>query len=262
VKGDKNMDIKAFLIDMDGVLYVGERPIEGATETIDLLNERGYRYRFVTNATRRCRSAINERLKRLGFNIREELIFSAPLATILYIKSCIAEPRCYLLSTGDVHRDFENNDIILTDDDPNFVVIGDAGEDFTYLKLNKAFRFVLDGAEFIAMEKDQYWMSHDGLVMGAGPFVAAIEFSTSKRATVTGKPSEEFFRHALHDLRVNAEECAIIGDDLFSDVAGGKNLGIKGILVKTGKYRDDLLKKSEIKPDIVLNSISQLREYL
>ena len=72
------MVMKAFLIDMDGVLYVGERPIEGAIEMIDLLNERGYRYRFVTNATRRSRSAINERLERLGFNIREELIFSAP----------------------------------------------------------------------------------------------------------------------------------------------------------------------------------------
>jgi len=256
------MDIKAFLIDMDGVLYVGERQIEGATETIDLLNERGYRYRFVTNATRRCRSTINERLKRLGFNIREELIFSAPLVTIRYIKSCNKEPICYLLSTGDVYRDFEDNDIILTDNDPNFVVIGDAGEDFTYLKLNKVFRFVLNGADLVAMEKDRYWMGPDGLVMGAGPFVAAIEFATEKKATVAGKPSEEFFRHALHDLGVKAEECAIIGDDLFSDVAGGKNLGIKGILVKTGKYRDELLKKSDIKPDMILNSISQLREYI
>ncbi|HIH78419.1 MAG TPA: HAD hydrolase-like protein [Halobacteria archaeon] len=98
--------------------------------------------------------------------------------------------------------------------------------------------------------------------MGAWPFVDAIEFSTGKRATVTGKPSEEFFRHALMYLGVRADECAIIGDDLFSDVVVGKNLGIKGILVKTGNYRDDLLKKSDIKPDIVLNSISQLGEYI
>ena len=142
------------------------------------------------------------------------------------------------------------------------MVLGDAGDNFTYASLNKAFRFVLDGAELVAMEKDRYWMGSDGLMLGAGPFVAAVEYAAGVEAKLIGKPSRNFFELALRDMSVRAEEAAVIGDDVVSDVAGGKKLGMKGILVKTGKFRKEALERAEVKPDLILDSVAELRGFI
>jgi len=258
--------VRAFLIDMDGTLYVGKSPVEGANEIITFLRERGYKFRIVTNATRRSRHSLCERLKGLGFEVSEAEIFSAPLATARYVtskaKELEYEPKCFLLTTGDVHKDFDEVGVIITDKSPKFVVLGDAGDNFTYASLNKAFRFVLDGAELVAMEKDRYWMGSDGLMLGAGPFVAAVEYAAGVEAKLIGKPSRNFFELALRDMSVKAEEAAVIGDDVVSDVAGGKKLGMKGILVKTGKFRKEALERAEVKPDLILDSVAELRGFI
>ncbi|MHC1628558.1 MAG: TIGR01458 family HAD-type hydrolase [Candidatus Nezhaarchaeales archaeon] len=259
-------NIKGFLIDLEGTLHIGDQSIKGAVETIDFLRSKGYSIRFITNTTRRCRKTICERLSKLGFKISEREVFSAPIAAIRYIKKRSEElglePTCYLLYTGDVHRDFEESGLILTDEKPNFVVVGDAGENFTHTALTKAFRLLLEGAELIAMEKDRYWKSQAGLELGAGPFVVALEYASGKNAVLVGKPSRDFFMSVLADMNVKPEEAAIIGDDVNSDIGGGKAIGMKGILVKTGKYREEDLRKASVKPDVIIPSISSLMNLL
>jgi HAD superfamily hydrolase (TIGR01458 family) len=170
--------------------------------------------------------------------------------------------RCFLLTTGDVQKDFEDAGIRVTDEDVDFVVVGDAGDQFTFQRLNRALRHILDGAEMLALEQDRYWMGSDGLVMSTGPFVAALEYATGKRAELMGKPSPEFFQMALDDMEMRAEEAAMIGDDILTDVGGAQSLGMKGILVRTGKYRANLAERSGVLPDLVLDSIAKLPEYL
>lgn len=255
------MKTRAFLIDLDGVLYVGKRPIEGSRECLCLMDELGYKYRFVSNSTRRCRSSVAERLNGFGFDISPDLIFTPPLAAVEYMKRCDRK-RCFLLTTCDVHRDFEANGITLTDEDVDFVVIGDAGDVFTYDRLNKALRLILDGAKILALERDRYWMGSDGLVLSTGPFVAALEYATGKSSELMGKPSKEFFELALRDINSQPIEAAMIGDDILTDIGGSQALGMKGILVKTGKYRDDLVRSSGVRPDLVLDSIAKLVDYL
>jgi HAD superfamily hydrolase (TIGR01458 family) len=184
--------MQAFLIDLDGVLYVGKSPVPGARECLKRLKDRGYGYRFVSNSTRRCRSSVAERLKGLGYDVPAEYIFTPPLAAIERMKE-LGKMRCYLLATGDVQRDFENAEISIAEEDVDFVVVGDAGRDFTFERLNKALRLILDGAEILALEMDRYWMESDGLVLSTGPFVAALEYATGKKAEVMGKPSRQFF---------------------------------------------------------------------
>jgi len=142
------------------------------------------------------------------------------------------------------------------------VVVGDAEDGFTYDRLNRAFRLVMEGARIIALEKDRYWMGADGLCLSAGPFVAALEYATGAVAEVVGKPSSDFFEIALAGMGASAQETAMIGDDINTDVGGAKNLGMMGILVRTGKYREDLLDRSSVIPDLILESISELREHL
>lgn len=256
------MNVKGFLIDLDGVLYVGERAMDGAQQVIELLKEKEYRFRFVSNTTRKCRKTISEQLMRLGFDIPESSIFTPPLAAIAHMNAA-GKHRCMLLTTGDVHKDFEQAcDLSLGTGRVDYVVIGDAGEMMTYENLNAAFRAVIEGAEIIALEKDRYWMASDGLMLSAGPFVAALEFATGKVATVMGKPSRAFFETALKDMDMHPDQTAMIGDDIITDIAGARKAGMKAILVRTGKYRKEAVEGAPIQPTWIIDSIASLESLL
>ncbi len=253
--------IKAFLIDLDGVLYTGKQPIPGVAECLKRLDELGYPYRFVSNSTRRCRASVAERLSGLGYSIPARKIFTPALSAIEHMMSSGKE-RCFLLTAGDAHIDFDQAGIEICDKDADWVVLGDAGDSYTFDRLNCALRLILDGADIMALERDRYWMQPQGLVLSTGPFVAALEYATAKKAALMGKPSPGFFQMALSDLGIKADEACMIGDDIITDVQGGQNMGMLGILVKTGKYRKDLADESGVQPDRVLESLADLTEQL
>ena len=225
------------------------------------MEELGYSYRFVSNSTRRARESVAVRLQGLGYDVTARQIYTPPLAAIEHMKKSGKE-RCFLLTTGDVHRDFEQAGICISDNDVDYVVMGDAGEGFTFDRLNQALRLILDGAEILALEMDRYWSEPQGLVLSTGPFVAALEYATAKKAALMGKPSRDFFQLALSDLGIKPEEAAMIGDDILTDVHGAQELGMHGILVKTGKYREDMAKNSGVKSDLVLQSMADLARRL
>jgi HAD superfamily hydrolase (TIGR01458 family) len=252
--------IRAFLIDLDGVLYVGSHPVEGAAEGIRTLRREGYGCRFISNTTRKSRYTIAQHLKGMGFFIEEEEIFTPAIAAAEWLKQQKAN-RCFFLTFGDVGRDF----LGIPEAEgtgADFVVIGDAGDNFTYRHLNHAMRAVMDGAEILALEKDRYWMSTDGLALSAGPFVAALEFATGKQALLVGKPSLPFFNLALQELGARVNETAMIGDDINSDVGGAQKAGMMGILVRTGKFRREVVAASDIRPDLIIDSLADLPDYL
>jgi HAD superfamily hydrolase (TIGR01458 family) len=254
-------DIKGFLIDLDGVLYVGDTPIEGAHEAIELLRKRKFRYRFVSNTTRKSRRTILERLTTMGFVIPKEEVFTPTVAALAYMKNT-GKRQGYLLVTRDVERDFEEAGICCSRNRIDCVVIGDAGDRITYKSLNTAFRHLMEGAELIALEKDRYWMAPEGLSLSAGPFVNALEFATGKSATIIGKPSRGFFDHALKDMCLQPNQVAMIGDDIITDIGGAYEIGMKSVLVRTGKYREDSLNNSGIKPTYIIDSFAHLVEIL
>jgi HAD superfamily hydrolase (TIGR01458 family) len=254
-------DIKGFLIDLDGVLYVGNRAVEGAAEAIGLLKNLKYQIRFISNTTRKSRRSIVERLVEMGFIIREEDIFTPALAARAYMKNT-GKQNGYLLITKDVEQDFGHAEVPTPHERTDCVIIGDAGEGITYFSLNAAFRHLMDGAELIALEKDKYWMAPDGLSLSAGPFVDALEFASGKSATIIGKPSRTFFENALRDMGLQSNQVAMIGDDISTDIGGAHKMGMKSILVRTGKYRNDALMKSAIKPTWIINSLAHLNEIL
>lgn len=253
--------VRAFLIDLDGVLYTGKDPYPGVKECLQRMEELGYGYRFVSNSTRRARDRVAERLQGLGYDVDARLIYTPPLAAIEHIKKTGKE-RCFLLTTGDVHRDFEQAGINTTDEKVDYVVMGDAGDGFTFERLNQALRLILDGAEILALEMDRYWSLPQGLVLSTGPFVAALEYATGKKALLMGKPAPDFFQLALGDLGIKPEEAAMIGDDILTDVQGAQDIGMMGILVKTGKYREETAKNSGVMPDMVLKSLADLAQHL
>jgi HAD superfamily hydrolase (TIGR01458 family) len=250
-------NLKGFLIDLDGVMYTGDHPIAGAKETIEFFRERNYAIRFVSNTTRKSRQSIAMRLANMGLDISENTIFTPARAAVTFMKKT-GKRNCFLLVTNEAKEDFDPFCTSQPEENADFVVIGDAGERITYDSMTIAFRHLIEGAELIALEKDRYWMAADGLSLSAGPFVAALEFATGKTATIVGKPSGDFFRLALNDMELQPGEVAMIGDDIRTDIGGAMNIGIRGILVRTGKFREENLQDKDVVPDQVIDSIRDL----
>ena len=226
-----SVNVKGLLVDLDGTLYGNGEPVEGAVEAITRLKNSGLFLRYVTNTTREPRSAVHGRLVSLGFGIQEDEILSPARVAARLMEG----NSCFPLIAEALLEDLDG--VSPTNESPDYVLVGDLGEGFTYPRLNKAFRFLMDGAELLALQKNRYWSTGGELSLDAGPFVAALEYAGAKAATVVGKPEESFFRLALQELGLEPGEVAMIGDDPESDVAGARAAGLYGIQVKTGKYR-------------------------
>ena len=244
---DVCMGIRGLLLDLDGTLYVGGEPVEGAREAVGSLKASGFAVRYVTNTTRKPRGWVAERLVGMGFGVDEAEIFTPARAAAGRIGSAT----CFALVDDSLLEDFGG--LNMTDDRPDYVLVGDLGEGFTLERLNPAFRHLMDGAELLALQKNRYWQTEAGLSMDAGPFVAALEYASGKEASVVGKPERDFFRLALEDLGLEAHEVAMVGDDAEADAIGARRAGLMGIQVRTGKWQGDAGEA-----DLVLDSIADL----
>jgi HAD superfamily hydrolase (TIGR01458 family) len=246
------MRLEGLLVDLDGTLYVGDEPVEGARDAIDRLKSSGLVLRYVTNTTRKPRREVCGHLLSLGFEVEEAEIFTPARAAA----GLIREMSCFPLVDESLLEDLEG--VILSQGRPDYVLVGDLGEGFTYARLNSAFRHLMDGAELLALQRNRYWRKEDGLSLDAGPFVAALEYASDKSATVVGKPERGFFRLALEDMALAPNDVAMVGDDAEADVAGAQAAGLKGIQVKTGKFRPE----TERKPDLIVDSFADLPDSL
>ena len=246
------MRVGGLLVDLDGTLYVGEKPVEGAREAIGRLRSSGLALRYVTNTTRKPRRAVREHLQALGFEVDEAEIFTPARAAV----GMIGDKSCFPLVEESLLEDLKG--VAFDENRPDYVLVGDLGEGFTYCRLNAAFRRLTDSAQLLALQKNRYWRAEEGLSLDAGPFVAALEYASGKSATVVGKPERNFFRLALKDMGLESQEVAMVGDDAEADVAGAQAAGLKGILVRTGKYGQ----QKEGMPDLVLGSVAGLPEAL
>ena len=246
---------KAFLIDMDGTLYFKGEPCPGAIETVNYLRQEKYQLRFLTNTTAKTPKMLHAQMQALGFDIYEDEIFNATYACLQYLR---AQPEisCHFMVDDAVKAFFK--EIPVDDDAPDFVVVGDYGEGFDFHTLNHAFRLLMNGAELIALQKNLYWFSSEGMFLDCGAFVTLLETAAGTTAKVMGKPSETFFKIALESLQLSPDEAIVVGDDITSDIMGAENTKIRSILVKTGKFKPNQLENPIAKPTWMLNSIAEL----
>ncbi len=251
--------LSALLVDLEGTVYEDGRIVPGALEALADAAARGIPYAFVTNTTGRPRAAVARELSQMGLDAPPERIFTAPIAASAYLESR-GYTRCHLLVRPAVRADFPG--VEADEDAPQAVVLGDMGEDTTFARLNRAFRNVLAGAELVTLARNRYWCAKDGLVLDVGAFAAALEYATGRSAHLVGKPSPEFFSAALSSLGAAPERTVVVGDDLESDVAGAQAAGMRGVLVRTGKFRASDLDGSSIRPDAVLDSLADLPRLL
>ncbi len=244
--------IKGILLDIGGVLYEGEKIIPKAKETLKKLRKK-YKIRFLSNTSRIPPKKLYEKLKNMDFELEENEIFIALKAAKMFLRN--EKSNAFVLATDEAKEYF--NDL---KGEIKYVLVCDAYKNFTYENLNRAFKYLEEGAGFIATNKNRYFKDNDGLSLDAGGFVKCLEFASEKEAKILGKPNCEFFSLAIKDMKLNKDEVIMVGDDITSDILGAKTCWLKTVLVKTGKFKESDLNKA--KPDFLIDSIANLPEIL
>jgi phospholysine phosphohistidine inorganic pyrophosphate phosphatase len=242
------------LLDVDGVLYVGDQPIQGAHEALAELRAMSAGMRFLTNTTSRPRRMVVEHLLALGFEVAiEEVLTPAAMA----VRHC--QERGYesivTLVSDRLREDLAPLESRTPGARVEAVILGDLGDGFTPEVLNDAFRLLMEGAELVALQHNRYWRRADGLALDVGAYAAALEYGSARDAVVVGKPAESFFHAALADMGL--DRAVMVGDDVEADVGGAMAAGLPGILVRTGKYREDAL-STRVMPTAIVDSIANV----
>jgi HAD superfamily hydrolase (TIGR01458 family) len=251
--------IGAVLIDIDGVLTVSWRPLAGAVAALQRLREAALPLALVTNTTSRTRASIAAALAGAGFAVTAGDILTAPAIAAAYLAEHYPHARCLLLNGGDIGEDLAGVKLAGQDDpEVDVVLIGGAGDEFSYQSLNRAFGHLQRGARLVAMHRGLYWRTSEGLQLDSGAFVAGLEQAAGTTAEVVGKPAPAFFAAALAHLGASAAGSLMVGDDVENDVLAAQRQGLTGVLVQTGKYLPRALRSASGTPDHVLASFADL----
>jgi HAD superfamily hydrolase (TIGR01458 family) len=253
----------AILLDIDGVLHVSGEAVPGGAEAVRELRDDGHRLRFVTNNTTRARKGLADDLRGLGIDLEDDELATTPLAAA----GLLAGQRVLALTMEAVRDDLAER-VELVDRDADVVLLGGAdesgesGQVFAYENLNRAFAELEAGARLVCLHRNRWWQTSRGPMLDAGAFVAGLEYAAGVEAEVVGKPSRAYFEAALAELGASADEAVMVGDDVESDVGGAKAAGLRGVLVRTGKFREETLASADPQPDGVVESIAGLPGYL
>lgn len=252
--------MKAILFDLDGVLYTDENAIEGAAEVINWCLENAIPHLFLTNTTSVPRSALVDKLDRFHIKSSPDDFLTPALAAKQWLRSNIHGKIALFIpdATRDEFAEFEQCDHD-SEQGAQAVIVGDLGEAWDFKTLNRAFRLLMNNSDtkLLALGMTRYWRAEDGLRLDAAPFVKALEHASGREAIVLGKPSKEFYSSALDKLGCSAGKTIMIGDDIRGDIEGSQNAGIRGLLVRTGKFQQSDLGQG-IKPYDVIDTVVDL----
>jgi HAD superfamily hydrolase (TIGR01458 family) len=252
--------VSAVLLDIQGTLLAADgSPVPGAGGAVVRLRELGMSVRYVTNIDSVRVTTIVERLRSAGIPAETAEVFS-PVSAAKRFLEAHGGPRVHLLVPPEIESEFSA--FTRNGRRPEFVIVGDCRDGFTWARLNEAFRVVEDGAEIVALQKGRYFQTPDGDALDTGAFVSALEYASGKQAFVLGKPSTELLRMAIASAHVDPWETIMVGDDVVSDVTGAFTVGCRSVLVRTGKFSLDKLERAEHKPDLLLDSVADLPDAL
>jgi len=269
------MAIGGVLFDIDGVLVTSWQPIPGAAETLRTLADRQVACAYLTNTTTRSRGEIAELLTDAGMPVRADEVITAAVLTADYVRSRYPDARCFLVNSGRIDADMPGIDLVYSTDfegprapeTPDVVLLGGAGPEYTHLTLSWVYDWMAQGVPVVAMHRSTAWTTTDGLRVDTGMYLIGMEETSGRKATAVGKPAPEGFLSAASRLGVDPEEMYMVGDDLNNDVLAAQVVGMAGVLVRTGKFRQDTLDRwvadeFAMQPNHVVDSVADLPSLL
>ncbi len=253
-------DVDLVLVDLDGTLYVGTRPVPGAVGAVARLRDRGVTVRFVTNTDSITPQTLLGRLAGMGIQAPADAVLT-PVVLAERLLGGLASPRLAAVASPGI-RELLDRLLAAPGEPATHVLICDPSYGATYDDLDAAFRAVRAGAELIATQVARIARRDDGEHLDTGGFVRLLEYATGTRARVLGKPSPDFFRLALDTAGVAPARAVMVGDDLGADVAGAQAVGMRGVLVRTGKGSERHPDAGVTQPDAIIDSLAMLPDLL
>ena len=265
------MAIGGVLFDIDGVLVTSWQPIPGAAEALQVLADNQIAAAYLTNTTTRTRGQIAAALTTAGMTVRPDEVITAAALTADYVRTTYPDARCFLVNNGDITDDMPGIDIVdslaFTDgrvpETPDVVLLGGAGPEYSHLTLSRVYEWMAQGVPVVAMHRSTAWTTTEGLRIDTGMYLIGMEQTSGRKATAVGKPAPAGFLTAATRLGVDPEEMYMVGDDLNNDVLAAQVVGMTGVLVRTGKFRQDTLDRwaadeFAMQPNHVLDSVVDL----
>jgi HAD superfamily hydrolase (TIGR01450 family) len=265
-----SMAIGGVLFDIDGVLVTSWQPIAGAAQTLRVLADNQIARTYLTNTTTKTRVQIAELLTDAGMEVTSDEVITAAVLTADYVRDRYPGARCFLVNSGQIAEDMPGIDIVYAHDvvgsdpdTPDVILLGGAGSEYDHVTLSRVYDWMAQGVPVVAMHRSTAWNTAEGLRVDTGMYLIGMEQTSGRKATAVGKPAPEGFLAAAGRIGVDPEEMYVVGDDLNNDVLAGQVVGMTGVLVRTGKFRQNTLDRwaadeFAMQPNFVIDSVAEL----
>lgn len=261
----KLKNIKCFILDIDGTVYLKDKVINGALDFIETLKSQDKSYYFLTNNSSENPAMLENKLNSAGFSISCNDIMTSGSATVSYLKNQNEKANIFLLGTPSLEQDFIDNRFNIvnnSNDTPDYVVVG-YDTTMTYEKVSNACTHIQNGVTYIGTHPDMKFPLGDNMFKpDAGAIQEMINAATSKKPVIIGKPSAHIVDEIIRKLDFTKEDVAIVGDRLYTDIQLGINADITSILVLSGETDKALYESSDIKANYVFESINELKKII
>jgi len=250
-------DKKAFICDMDGVIYHGNRLLPGVPEFIKWLTDNNKDFLFLTNSSERAPRELAQKLGRMGLDISEDHFYTSALATASFLASQCPGGSVYVIGEPGLVNALYDAGLSMNDYNPDYVVFGET-RSLSYEKIERAVDLVFKGAKLIGTNPDMTTPMERGVVPGCKALISSIELTTGKKAYYIGKPNPLIMRHSLKKLGCRRSEAAIIGDRMDTDIIAGIESELDTVLVLSGVTTRDSLQNFPYRPTYILNGVGDI----
>lgn len=248
---------KAFICDMDGVIYHGNELLSGVREFVEWLNRNEKQFLFLTNSSERSPRELCQKLARMGLEISEDHFYTSALATASFLASQCPNGSAYVIGEPGLVNALYDAGFSMNDYNPDYVVMGET-RSLSYEKIEHAVFLVQKGAKLIGTNSDLTGPTEKGIVPACRALISPIEKATGKDAYFIGKPNPLMMRHALKKLGVHKIESAIIGDRMDTDVIAGIESEVDTVLVLSGCTTREGIDQFPYRPTYVLPDVGAI----
>ncbi len=246
-----------FICDMDGVIYHGNKILDGVADFVNWMIDNNKKFVFLTNSPEKTPHELSMKLERMGLKVSADHFYTSALATAAFLKSQNPDCTAYVIGEAALTKALYDQEIYMNDVNPDYVVVGET-RTYNFEKIEKAIELVNKGAKLIGANPDITGPTEKGVMPATGSLIAPIEIATGKKAYFVGKPNPLMLRHGLKKLDCHSEEIAFIGDRMDTDIIAGIESNVDTVLVLTGVTAMEDIDKFPYRPKYILNGVGDL----
>jgi len=253
------LEKSGFICDMDGVIYHGNKILDGVADFVNWLMENDKKFVFLTNSPEKTPHELSMKLERMGLKVSADHFYTSAMATAEFLHTQKPDCTAYVIGEAALTKALYDHKIYMNDVNPDYVVVGET-RSYSFEKIEKAIELVNKGAKLIGANPDITGPTERGVMPATGSLIAPIEIATGKKAYFVGKPNPLMLRHGLKMINCHSEEIAFIGDRMDTDIIAGIESNVDTVLVLTGVTSMEDIEKFPYRPKYVLNGVCDLAE--